>query len=183
VKTAPESELTPELFRRAAGQFATGVTIVSTVVDGQPHATTVNSFTSVSTEPPLILVCLGRKGRMSAGIARAGVFAVTVLSGSQEDLAIRFSRPQRPTGLNEFRDTGWFPAPNSGSPAHKDGVGYFDCVVHEMHSAGDHDIVIGRTSTFSVLSDSPQLIFSRSVLTRLTDAEDASRRMGERESQ
>lgn len=170
--TAPaDDELTREqLFRRVAGQFATGVTLVSTVAGGEPHATTVNSFTSVSVDPPLVLVCLGRSGRMSARIARAGTFAVTVLSDGQQDLATRFAQPHRPSGHAEFAEPGWFPAPRSGAPVHTGGVGYFDCVVHETHQMGDHDVFIGRAEAFSVLSAAPQLIFSRSVLTRLPQA-------------
>lgn len=161
-------------FRRTAAEFASGVTIVSTVTDGEPHATTVNSFTSVSAEPPLILVCLGKTGRLAPRIIRAGRFAVTVLSRAQEDLARRFASAGRPSGRREF-GAGWFPAPESGAPVHGDGVAYFDCVLHEKVSAGDHDIFVGEPVAYSALADAPQLIFSRSAFTQLNRGTAAGR--------
>lgn len=151
-------------FRRACAQFVTGITVVSTVTGDQPHAATVNSFTSVSVDPPLVLVCLRKGGRIAHRIARSGSFAVTVLGGGQRELALRLADPRRVPGAAEFAGPEWLPAPRSAAPVHREGLGYFDCVVHQRHDAGDHDIVIGRVTALSLLSDDPQLVFSRSSI-------------------
>ncbi|HEY8498149.1 MAG TPA: flavin reductase family protein, partial [Limnochordales bacterium] len=77
----------PLWFRRVAGRFATGVTVVTTGSPDEPHGITVNSFTSVSLEPPLVLVCVDRRRESHARIQRAGRFAVNVLSAEQQALS------------------------------------------------------------------------------------------------
>jgi flavin reductase (DIM6/NTAB) family NADH-FMN oxidoreductase RutF len=149
-------------FRDAAGRFATGVTVVSTLADGVPHAMTVNSFMSVSIDPVLVLVSLRNEAWTGRQIRRSGVFAVTVLGADQEALARWFAHPQRPAGAKAFADVDWRPAPVTGAPILPDGIGYFDCKVHAMHAAGDHALVVGAVAAFDVLSDRPPLLFVRS---------------------
>jgi flavin reductase len=157
-------------FRDAAGRFATGVTVVSTLAGGVPHAMTVNSFMSVSIDPLLVLVSLRNEAWTRRQIRRSGVFAVTMLGADQEGLARWFAHPQRPAGAKAFADVDWRPGPVTGAPVLPDGVGYFDCEVHATHSAGDHALVVGAVVAFDVLSDRPPLLFVRSRIGALLDS-------------
>jgi flavin reductase (DIM6/NTAB) family NADH-FMN oxidoreductase RutF len=149
-------------FREAAGQFATGVTVVSTVTGGIPHAMTVNSFTSVSIDPLLVLVSLRNEAWTWRQVRRSGIFAVTVLGAHQEDEARWFAHPRRSVGASAFAGIGWRPAPVTGAPVLSDGIGYFDCEVRAIHPAGDHTLVVGDVRAFDILSDRPPLLFVRS---------------------
>ncbi|GAA3143533.1 hypothetical protein GCM10010449_73870 [Streptomyces rectiviolaceus] len=158
----PDAGAARRAFRQTAGRFPTGVTVVSTVVDGQPHGTTVNSFTTVSMDPLLVLVSLGRSSRLHDHVLNGWRFAVTVLSDRQEGDARWFADPARPVGREAFGGRPWSAAPYSGAPVLLDGVAYFDCAVEDAHPAGDHTLLLGRAESFGVLSDRPALLFSDS---------------------
>lgn len=132
--------------RRALGAFATGVTIVTArAPDGAPVGFTANSFTSVSLEPPLLLVCLAHTAA-SYGIFRAtGSFAVNVLEVGQEETARRFAC----RGAEKFSGTSWKPG-TLGAPLIDGSLARFDCAMHQRMEAGDHDILMGRVLGFSV---------------------------------
>lgn len=141
----------PSRFRRTLGRFATGVTVVA-VADGDVrHGMTANAFTSVSLEPPLVLVCVDHRAAMHDLVLRAGTFAVTVLAADQRRDAEWFSSP-RPRG-HEFDDVAWKPAPVTGSPLLVDGLAYVDCELRDSHVAGDHTIVVGEVVDLDVLRD------------------------------
>ncbi|MEM7176545.1 MAG: flavin reductase family protein [Pseudomonadota bacterium] len=131
--------------RTALGSFATGVTIVTAMSDqGEPVGFTANSFTSVSLDPPLLLVCLAHKA-MSYRIFRAAdSFAVNVLSAHQEDTAMRFATQ----GADKFSDMDW-QAGRMGAPIIPGCIAQFDCAMHERMTAGDHDILMGRVIGFA----------------------------------
>ncbi len=156
-------------FREVAARLPTGVTVLSTLVDGEPHAMTVNTFTSISLEPLLVLVSVNNSSRSRERIERSGAFAVTVLGAGQQQVAHRFASSSRPVGDAELAGIQWRPAPYSRSPILLDGIGYFDCVVDRIHLAGDHTIVLGEVRAMDVLSDRPPLLFVRSRLTQLPD--------------
>jgi flavin reductase (DIM6/NTAB) family NADH-FMN oxidoreductase RutF len=153
-------------FRRAAGQFPTGVTLLGTVVDGVPHGMTANAFATVSMDPLLVMVSVSHRTRTYDWIRRSGVFAVTVLGADQEETARWFATRDRPAGAQSFAGVAWRASPRTGAPILVDGVSYFDCRVHEMHPAGDHTVVIGAVDSFDVLSERAPLLFVRSAFTR-----------------
>ncbi|MGW8330371.1 flavin reductase family protein [Streptomyces sp. NPDC055897] len=162
----PESEAPGRRFRRTAGRFPTGVTVVTTLdQDRRPHGTTVNSFTTVSMDPCLVLVALGHSSRLHDKILASSAFTVSVLSATQEHEARWFADPARPAGVDAFTGRPWSPAPYSGAPILLDGVAYFDCAVEEARPAGDHTLLVGRVETFGVLSDVPALTFADSAFT------------------
>jgi flavin reductase (DIM6/NTAB) family NADH-FMN oxidoreductase RutF len=136
-------------FRRAAGQFLTGVTIVTVRADdGTPMGFTCNSFTSVSLDPPLVLVCLDKRGG-SYGTFRVGrVYAVHVLEEHQIDLSTRFAMRggDKFAGLN-YREG------LDGVPILPDYLALFECRIEQAHDAGDHTIFVGRVERLDV-SDS-----------------------------
>lgn len=132
--------MTPDDFRRALRRFPTGVTIVTTMLEGKPKGFTANAFASVSLEPPMVLICVNRQARSHPIIAAAGVFCVNVLALEQADLARRFA--QKGTG-DAFADIGYHPD-RTGSPVLDGSLAYLDCTLAEEHSVGTHTIFIGE---------------------------------------
>jgi len=134
----------PRALRNAFGCFMTGVTVVTTLdAAGAPRGFTANSFTSVSLDPPLLLVCLAKQSRSLATFTEAQGFAVNVLAEDQREISMTFARP----GEDRFSGIGWHLGPQ-GSPV-LDGVSaWFDCARHEVVDAGDHVILVGRVAGF-----------------------------------
>ena len=142
--TGPASAVDASAFRQAMGSFATGVTVVTVACDdGDMHGTTVNSFTSVSLDPMLVLVCLNETSRGVSLIERAGAFAVSVLSAGQRDLSRWFASRHRPAGPEMF-DGALFEPGETGCPVLADAAASFDCRLRQSHRAGDHLIVLGE---------------------------------------
>lgn len=130
--------------RDAFGAFLTGVTVVTTVDDaGSPIGFTANSFTSVSLEPPLLLVCLAKTSRNYATLTRAKGFGINVLSEGQKEVSNTFARPVE----DRFAAVQWRTGP-LGSPVFADVAAWFDCAMHEVVDAGDHVILLGRVEGF-----------------------------------
>ncbi len=148
--------------RDALGSFATGVTVVTcTNSEGRPLGLTVNSFTSVSLDPPLLLVCIARAARCAAAMANAQFFAVNVLQTGQQPASIRFS-----SRGDRFETTPWSTG-ETGAPLLMDSLGVFECERHAVHTAGDHDIVIGRVVRASFDPTMDPLLFFRGRYRRL----------------
>lgn len=127
-------------FRRACGKFATGVTIASVFdANGAPHGLTVNSFTSVSLEPPLILICLGHAVTCIDAFRSSRHFGINILCDSQQDLSDRFARK----GQDRFDGLEWYRGEN-GVPLLPDVLAAIECRVHERVTSGDHDIFIAE---------------------------------------
>jgi flavin reductase (DIM6/NTAB) family NADH-FMN oxidoreductase RutF len=132
----PRTPSDPRNLRKALGQFATGVTVVSYYADGEARGATVNSFTGISLDPPLILVSLARSARTSGALAHCS-FVVNVLARDQLDLAMHFAgRPQ-----NGLADP-WLKSEKA--PRLKDCVAYFGCEPWRSVEAGDHIVFFGR---------------------------------------
>lgn len=145
------------MFREALGRFPTGVTVVTAVgSDGEPYGLTVNSFTSVSLSPPLILVCIDRLSNSHDILVEAGHFVVNVLSEDQGDLAVRFA-----TGTPEerFDVASWQPGPG-GDPVLRGVVAWFACSLHAIHRAGDHSILLGHVMDLGT-REGDALVFHR----------------------
>lgn len=162
-----EAPLTPEQFRDVVGRFATGVTVVTTIVDDALHGMTVNAFASVSLDPLLVLVCVDRSAGMHELLLRSGRFAVTILESSQEGDSVWFSLPHRPAGGEQFEGLGWRPAPVSGCPVLEDGLAFLDCVVTDVHGGGDHSVFLGQVVELGTLADGEPLIYFDSAYRRL----------------
>ena len=131
-------------FRQAMGSFPTGVTVVTVASgDGAMHGVTVNSFSSVSLDPMLVLVCLTETSRAAGLIERAGAFAVNVLSAGQRDISSWFANPDRPAGPAMFDGVPLEPGV-TGSPVLAGAAASFDCRLRQSYRAGDHLIVLGE---------------------------------------
>ena len=146
-------------FRGALAAFATGVTVVTTRGKEQhPYGMTANAFSSVSLDPPLILVCVMALSEGHKLIEENGVFAVNILAAEQEPLSRFFASKDRPRGRDAFGDVA-HRAAVSGSPVLDGAVGYLDCSVHSRHEAGDHMIFIGEVLALEYSHEVPPLLF------------------------
>jgi flavin reductase len=124
--------------------FPTGVTVITVAPgDGTMHGLTVNSFSSVSLDPMLVLVCLNQASRAVGMIERAGTFAVNVLSAGQQDVARWFANRHRPAGPAMFDGVPLEPGV-TGCPVLAGAAASFDCRLRQSHHAGDHLIVLGE---------------------------------------
>lgn len=145
------TEIDPRALRDAFGCFPTGVTVVTAAEpDGTPRGFTANSFTSVSLAPPLLLVCIASAAASLPVFAEATHFAVNVLGDAQRAVSARFASPSP----DKFAGTDWRPGAH-GAPLIGDALAWFECARHEMVSAGDHEILIGRVVDFAAGTGNP----------------------------
>lgn len=142
--------------RRALGQYATGVTVVTALADdGRPVGVTANSFTSVSLEPPLVLWCLSHDAGCFSAFQAADRFAVNVLSAQQHYLSRQFSTPANDkfTGVELVAD-------ESGLPVLEGALAHFVCRVVQQFDAGDHEVILGEVERFGDEEGEPLVFHS-----------------------
>jgi flavin reductase (DIM6/NTAB) family NADH-FMN oxidoreductase RutF len=143
-------------FRRACGRFATGVTVASVLdAKGAPHGLTVSSFTSVSLDPPLILICLGHGVSAIHHFRAATHFGINVLAEDQRALSDRFARK----GEDRFDGLAWQPGV-TGVPLLPGVLAAIECAVHRIVPMGDHDILVGEMVHAQVNDGAPLLYFA-----------------------
>jgi len=153
-RAVPASTVGVNTFREAMGSFPTGVTVITVACDdGNMHGMTVNSFSSVSLDPMLVMVCLNETSRGFSLIERAGAFVVNVLSAGQQDLSRWFASRHRPPGPAMFDGVPFEPGV-TGCPVLAGAAASFDCRLRQSHRAGDHLIVLGEVAA---LVHRPQL--------------------------
>ena len=145
-------------FRFTVGAFATGVTVVTTSGEEHAYGMTANAFSSVSLDPPLVLVCVIANSEGSQHIQRNGCFAVNILEAGQEPLSRYFASRDRPRGGDAFRDVS-HRIGTSGSPIIDGAVGFLDCRLHAAHDAGDHQIFIGEVLELGHDAERKPLVF------------------------
>ncbi len=138
------------------GHFPTGVVVVTATVASGPVGLSVNSFTAVSLNPPLVAFCADRRSGSWAGIRSAGAFCVNVLGEDQEALSRVFAAK----GADRFGGVGWSPAP-SGAPRLDRVLAWVDCTVEAVHDGGDHEICVGRVDALDVEREHGPLVFYR----------------------
>jgi flavin reductase (DIM6/NTAB) family NADH-FMN oxidoreductase RutF len=144
--------------RATVGAFATGVTVVTTSGEEHAYGMTANAFSSVSLDPPLVLVCVIARSEGSEHIERNRCFAVNILHAEQEPLSRYFASRDRPRGRDAFREVAHRTSV-SGSPILQGAIGYLDCRLHTAHEAGDHQIFIGEVLELGYDPDGEALVF------------------------
>ncbi|GAB3058830.1 flavin reductase family protein [Micromonospora schwarzwaldensis] len=144
--------------RRVCGTFATGVTVVSVGGD-EPHAMTANSFSAVSLDPPLVLVCVDRDALMHQVLSRAGTFGVSVLASDQEAVARYYADRRRPLGPEQFEFADWRPGGRTDAPLLAGAVAHFECELWRSYDGGDHTIFLGRPRGMRRYGDGDALVF------------------------
>jgi len=145
-------------FRSALGAFATGVTVITTMADGQGYGMTANAFSSLSLDPPLVLVCAIAGSAGSEEITRNGNFAVNILAIDQEPLSRYFSSRDRPRGHDAFRDVS-HQVGTTGAPLIDGAVAHLDCKLERSYTVGDHDIFIGEVLGLQLADSAEPLLF------------------------
>lgn len=143
----------PRDFRHALGRFATGVVVVTAAYEGREHGMTANAFTSVSLDPPLVLVCIDNHARMSAVLEPGMEYGISILSLAQRGLSQCFAGRGRPPAAIEFS---W----KRGVPLIAEACAHFLCRLTDARVAGDHTLFIGAVEEFGSTEEAP-LIFHR----------------------
>ncbi|HEX6877228.1 MAG TPA: flavin reductase family protein [Nocardioidaceae bacterium] len=152
----PEAEESSRKFRDVLGRFCTGVTVVTSVSNGQPVGMTCQSFSSVSLDPPLVLFCPSKSSNAWPQMQRAGFFCVNLLSHDQLDLSNTFAKK----GVDKFAGVSWRSSA-TGAPLLDGVLGWVDCTIYAVHEAGDHYVVIGRVMDLGVEEAPHPLLFYR----------------------
>jgi 3-hydroxy-9,10-secoandrosta-1,3,5(10)-triene-9,17-dione monooxygenase reductase component len=143
-------------FRQVLGHFATGVTVVTCLAGDRPIGLAVNSFTSVSLDPPLVAFCVSARSSTWPQLREVGAFCVNILAEDQEALSRTFATH----GLDRFMGVGWRPA-SSGAPILHGVLAWVDCAVEAEYAAGDHFLVIGRVRELGLAHEGRPLVFYR----------------------
>ncbi|HET6894370.1 MAG TPA: flavin reductase family protein [Candidatus Baltobacteraceae bacterium] len=138
-------------FKAVMRHFATGVTVVTSVREGEPRGVTVSAFASVSVDPPLVLICINREARSYLYISSSKVFCVNILAGNQRHLAERFAGKIRERQFDGVE----YDADVTGAPVLRGTVAHLDCEVVQEHHAGSHSIFIGRVLSAQSRTGSP----------------------------
>ena len=141
----------PKALRNAFGAFATGVTVITTrQPDGTPRGFTANSFTSVSLDPPLLLVCLAKTAHSADVFAAAPHFAVNILAEDQKAVSGLFAS----RAADKFQQCAWTPG-HADVPLLDGALAQFACANHQLVDAGDHLLLIGRVEAFATNEGQP----------------------------
>lgn len=153
-------------FRHVLGHFATGVTVLTALEpgSGRPLGITVNSFTSVSLEPPLVLFCVSESSSTWPAMHAAGCLAVNILGHADRSMCTQMAAPG---SRDRFRGVAWTPSPG-GAPVLPGAVAWLDGGVYAEHACGDHLIVVVEVWHYDAPSDAPPLVFLRGRYGRFT---------------
>jgi flavin reductase (DIM6/NTAB) family NADH-FMN oxidoreductase RutF len=137
--------IAPSRFREALGHYASGITVITSLIDGEPIGFTCQSFHSVSMSPPLVSFSVMSGSASYPGIRRAGRFAVNILAEGQVGISNQFAR----RGTDKWQGIEWQESP-LGNPIIAGSLHWLDCDIHAEHAAGDHLIVIGEVKALSL---------------------------------
>ena len=144
-----------DLFRAVLGRFASGITVVTTCdTNGTPHGMTVSAFSSLSLDPPLVLVCVANDATMGPVLASSSSFAVNVLNEAQESLSRRFAGKVD----DRFAGVGYREG-KLGDPLLDDVLACMQCRIVARHPAGDHLIVVGQVEQADAYEGKPLLYY------------------------
>lgn len=155
-------------FKELLALFPSGVTVVTTTHESQRLGMTVAAFSSVSLDPPLVLVCIANKASARAPIEASGRFAVNFLAADQVELARRFAGMIQ--GLPHRFDGVETEVASTGAPILPDCAAFLDCLVEQVHPAGDHTIFVGRVVAGKARGGEPLVYHARTWRTLTIEA-------------
>ena len=141
----PSTAIEPLHFREALGHYASGITVITSHLEGEPIGFTCQSFYSVSISPPLVSFSVMSTSASYPKIRQAGRFVVNILSGEQVKISNQFAR----RGTDKWHGVDWQQSP-LGNPIIPGSLHWLDCEIHAEHAAGDHLIVIGEVKALSL---------------------------------
>jgi flavin reductase (DIM6/NTAB) family NADH-FMN oxidoreductase RutF len=152
----PAASVNSETFRKACSKFATGIAIATVAGrSAQPYGITVNSFTSVSCVPPLILICIDYRSSILPHFRSSSFFGINILREDQRQFSIRFSQRE----LDRFEGIGWAPG-QTGVPLLDGVLAQLECCVTQTVEAGDHAIFLAEVVTANYTDGNPLLYFA-----------------------
>ena len=143
--SVPAPPIEPLSFREALGHYASGITVITSHLDGEPIGFTCQSFYSVSMSPPLVSFSVMSSSASYPKIRQAGRFVVNILSGEQVRISNQFAR----RGTDKWHGVEWQESP-LGNPIIVGCLHWLDCEIHAEHAAGDHLIVIGEVKALNL---------------------------------
>jgi flavin reductase (DIM6/NTAB) family NADH-FMN oxidoreductase RutF len=149
-------------FRNAMGKFATGVTVILTEVEGEPHGMTANAFMSVSLTPKLVVVSIGENARILSKIKESQKFTVNILAADQQEISMIFAGQIKDNREVAFDRLG-------GQPVVPGAIVQVSCEVSAEHVEGDHTLFIGKVTDIHLEDDSDPLIFFSGRYRSLSD--------------
>ncbi len=148
------SKITESEYRRVLGHLPTGVTVVTAFRgDGAPTGMAANSVTSVSLDPPMILVCPAKSSATWPEIRDARRFCVNFMASHHAELSVRFARKD----VDRFEGVDWHARP--GGPALDDAIAWLQCEIYDEHDAGDHTVVIAVVNDIEASAEGAPLVF------------------------
>ena len=150
-------------FRTICGQFATGVTVITTSRNGNPFGFTANSFTSVSLAPPIILFCLKTSSKTNQAFQESKIFAVNILAENQEGISNIFANPKN-TQKERFDNV---VLEDNKVPVFKDSLGYLIGEIIQSHEVGDHMVYYGEVTDGQLFEGNP-LLYAKGGYQRLS---------------
>lgn len=143
-------------YKSVLGRFCTGVTVVTSLDGGEPVGFTCQSFSALSLDPPLVLVCPQKGSTTWPRIRRSGRFAVSMLTADQQAVGERFGR----SGADKFAGVGWRPSP-AGMPLISGALAWVECSVADEVDAGDHTVVVAAVTGLGTGPARDPLLFFR----------------------
>lgn len=149
--------VTQEEFRRALGSFATGVTVITVDYEAAVNGMTANAFSSVSLDPPLVLVCVDHRARTHAHLHARKRFGVNVLAENQRVISEYYARPTQDHRHAEREAGAHFDRTAHGTPVLNGALAYLECRLHSAQDAGDHTIFIAEVEEVVVRGGNPLL--------------------------
>lgn len=161
VDTSSPRPLSGDEFREVIGHFASGVTVVTALEDGEPFGTTASAVASLSLEPPMLLVCMNRSSRTGQAIDRSGRFGVSILAEGQSDVAERFARKGSDFEGVPVRPGSW------GEPLLSEALATLECRVAERVRGGTHTVFIAEVDRASARTGGAPLAYFRGMFGRL----------------
>ena len=167
----PNATISSDTFRRVMGHFVTGVTVVTALDGEQPFGITVNALSSVSLDPPLVMVALDRRRFLTPIVRAAGRYAVNVLSEDQQALSDCFAGAPVTPDRDAFCGATWTPGP-TGLPLITGAIATLECTVIETFAAGDHELFVARVDSLGSAEPHPMpLLYYRRQYLRIQRAE------------
>lgn len=146
-----------QAFKEVMAHWATGVTVVTTMVDGLPVGITASSFTSVSLQPPQVLICVNKSLHTNGAIQRSGFFAVNILSVEQQEWGMIFAG-MKPEVLDRFQGIDWSTGA-TGAPLLPAVLGWLDCRVSHAYDGDDHTIFVGEVVASDARREGAPLLY------------------------
>lgn len=157
--SSPHMTVTPTEFRSALGSFATGVTVITVDYEGEVHGMTANAFSSVSLDPPLVLVCVDHRARTHSHLHARKRFGVNVLAEDQQIISEYYARPAQDHRHAEREAGAHFDRTAHGTPVLNGALAYLECRLHSAQDAGDHTIFIAEVEQVVVRGGDPLLYY------------------------